>query len=291
MRAAIPQTEQRVLLIDHSYTALAIISKLIQKNIPHAQIDIAVSSEEALELLQQNHYNLVTMSRNLPDMSCHELVEKIRIGLNVRSTPIIILSGESLDIFEDDLACQLVNGYFDKKLGQKKLVAYIQSFLSQDAPKAIQAANILYVEDSATVAQAVKGFLTRHGHNYLLAKDAEQALQHIKHSFTHAHLEPFDLLITDIELEGHMSGRDLIREVRHGLGLGYAQFPILVTTGSNFESDPRGLNRLFTAGANELIEKPVIESLLTARLNNLLLLRQQYLQLNVKSKNISVENV
>ncbi len=290
MPVATPQTEQKVLLVDHSYTALAIISKLIQKHIPHVQVDIAVSSQEALDLLQLNHYHLVTMSRNLPDMSCHELVEKIRIGMNVRSVPIIILSGESLDIFEDDLACQLVNGYFDKKLGQKKLVAYIQSFLSQDAPKAIQAANILYVEDSATVAQAVKGFLTRHGHNYLLARDAEQALQHIQHSFTRTHLEPFDLLITDIELEGHMSGCDLIREVRHGLGLGYAQLPILVTTGSNFESDPRGLNRIFTAGANDLIEKPVVESLLTARLNNLLLLRQQYLMLNAQSQWQSAES-
>ncbi len=275
--------EQKVLLIDHSYTALAIICKLIQKNIDGVNVDIATSSTQAIEFLQQNRYSLISMSRNLPDMGCHQLVEKIRVGMNIRSTPIIILSGESMDIFEDDLACQLVNGYFDKKLGQKKLVAYVRSFLSQDAPEAIQAANILYVEDSPTVAQAVKTFLTRHGHNYLLAKDAEHALQHLKHSYTQTHIEPFDLLITDIELEGHMSGRDLIREVRHGLGLGYAQLPILVTTSSNYESDPRGLNRIFTAGANDMIEKPVVESLLTGRLNNLLLLRQQYQQLHAQA--------
>lgn len=272
--------EQKVLLIDHSYTALAIIRKLVQKNIQGVHVDIATSSAQAIEFLQQNRYSLISMSRNLPDMSYHQLVEKIRVGMNIRTTPIIILTGESLDIFDDDLTCQMVNGYFDKRLGQKKLVAYVRSFLSQDAPEAIQAANILYVEDSATVAQVVKTFLTRHGHNYLLARDAEHALQHIKHSYTKTHIEPFDLLITDIELEGHMSGRDLIREVRHGLGLGYAQLPILVTTSSNFEADPRGLNRIFTAGANDLIEKPVVESLLTGRMNNLLLLRQQYQKLH-----------
>ena len=77
-----------------------------------------------------------------------------------------------------------------------------------------------------------------------------------------------------------MSGRDLIREIRHGLGLGYEQLPILVTTASNFDADPHGLNRIFSAGANDLIEKPIKEPLLIARINTLLNLRQQYLKLH-----------
>lgn len=271
---------QKVLLIDHSGTALAIISKLIKKNIRDIDVDIAHTADEALDLLQRNKYSLITMSRNLPGVECHDMVEKIRIGINVRRTPLIVVSGETLGIFEEQLACQYVNGYFDKKLGQKKLVSYIQSFLSAETPKSMLSGNILYVEDSATVAQAVKGFLTKNGHNYLLASDAERALQHIQHSFSDNNIQPFDLLLTDIELEGHMSGRDLIREIRHGLGLGYEQLPILVTTSSNYEADPKGLNRIFSAGANDILEKPVKEPLLIARLNTLLKLRQQYFQLN-----------
>lgn len=271
---------QRVLLIDHSTTALAIMTKLIQKHIPGTIVDVATTYGEAAPLLTAHKYNLLTMSRNLPDMECHNVVEKIRIDLNVRKTPLIVISGETMGIFEESLACQYVNGYFDKKLGQNKLVAYIKSFISSEPPHTSIVGNILYVEDSPTVAQATKNMLTRNGQNYLLAKDAEHALQHIQHSFSDNNIQPFDLLLTDIQLEGHMSGRDLIREIRHGLGLGYEQLPILVTTASNFDADPNGLNRIFSAGANDIIEKPLKEPLLVARISTLLNLRQQYLRLN-----------
>ena len=272
--------QQRVLIIDRSDTALAIISKLINKHIDDVIVDIANSADASYELLQNNKYSLITMSRNLPGTNCHDMVDKIRMELNVRITPLIVVSGEDVGIFDEQLACQYVNGYFDKKLGQKKLVSYIKSFLSTEKPQSYISGNILYVEDSPTVAQVVKNFLTKNSHNYLLARDAETALLHIQHSFSKDHVQPFDMPITDIQLDGHMSGRDLIREIRHGLGLGYEQLPILVTTSSNYDTDPKSLDRIFSAGANDILEKPVKESLLIARINTLLTLRQQHLLLN-----------
>ena len=272
--------QQKVLLIDHSDTALAIITKLINKHILNTGVDIANSAESALDQLARNKYDLITMSRNLPGVECHDMVEKIRIDLNIRNTTLIVVSGTDTGVFDENLACQYVNGYFDKKLGQKKMVSYIQSFLTIESPRSHIPGNILYVEDSPTVAQAVKNFLTRNGHNYLLARNAESALLNIQQSFSSNHIQPFDLLITDIQLDGHMSGRDLIREVRHGLGLGYEQLPILVTTSSNHDDKTLNLNRIFSAGANDVLEKPVIEPLFIARINTLLTLRHQYLQLN-----------
>jgi len=271
--------EQRVLLIDHSGTSLAIINKLISKNIPNIHVDIAMHADEAFKLLKENKYSLITTSRNMPDIDCHTLVNTIRKELGIKSTPLIVISGEIMGALEEQMVCELVNGYFDKKLGQKKLVDYINSFLNTEPLSANITGNILYVEDSATVAVATKKLLSKHGYSYLLAKDAEQALQHLQKSFAKDNIQPFDLLLTDIQLEGHMSGRDLIREIRHGLGLGYEQLPILVTTSSNYDSDPDGPNRIFSAGANDIIEKPVKEPMLVARLNNLLMLRRQFLQI------------
>ncbi len=270
---------QRVLLIDHSETALAIISKLIHKHLPTVVVDRAHNSLESISLLQTHKYNLITMSRNLPDCDCHDMVAKIRTELHVVNTPLIVISGEELDLLDEHLICEYVNGYFDKKLGQHKLVAYIKSFLSSETPEATITGHILYIEDSATVAAVVKHFLDRHNYSYLLAKNAEDALLQLQKSFTDPNARPFDILITDIQLEGHMSGRDLIREIRHGIGLDHEQLPILVTTSSNYDADPRGLNRIFSAGANDIIEKPIKETLLIARLNTLLTLRQQYFQL------------
>ncbi|TNF33178.1 MAG: response regulator [Gammaproteobacteria bacterium] len=266
-------TPQRVLLIDHSETALAIIARLIQKNMGQVAVNVAHNANEAIALLQAHKYNLITMSRNLPDCDCHDLVSQIRNQLHV-TTPLIVISGEEIDMLDEQLSCEYVNGYFDKKLGQHKLVAYIKSFISSATPEASIGGHILYVEDSATVAAVVKSFLQRHGYSYLLVKDAEHALKALQQSFTTPDARTFDMLITDIQLEGHMSGRDLIREIRHGIGLDHEQFPILVTTSSNYDADPQGLNRIFSAGANDILEKPVKESLLVARLNTLLTLRK-----------------
>jgi len=193
--------EKKVLLIDHSETVLAVISRLIQKNIPGTKVHLAHRAEEALEQLRQNSFHLITMSRNLPGTDCHQLVETIRNGLNVRRTPLIVVSGEDLGLLEENLVCEYVNGYFDKKLGQHKLVAYIKSFLSEDTPETTITGNILYVEDSPTVSQVMKNMLTRHGHQYLLARDAEHALQHLQQAFTDDNIQPFDLVLTDIQLD------------------------------------------------------------------------------------------
>jgi len=272
--------KQRVLLIDHSGTSLAIISKLIAKHIPTARVDAAMNFDEAVRLLKAHKYALITTSRNLPDIDCHKLVESIRRDLGITSTPLIVISGEKMGIFEEQMTCNLVNGYFDKKLGQQKLVDYIGSFIKIDPPRTKITGNILYVEDSPTISLSVKNILSKHDYNYLHAKNAEQALQYIQVSFSKDHVQPFDLVLTDIQLEGHMSGRDLIREIRHGLGLNFEQLPILVTTSSNFDADPDCLNRIISAGANDIIEKPVKEAMLIARLKGLLTLRQQCRQLH-----------
>ncbi len=283
-----PSDKQRVLLIDHSGTSLAIISKLIAKHIPSARVDAAMNFDEAVRLLKSHKYALITTSRNLPDISCHKLVETIRQDLGITSTPLIVISGEKMGIFEEQMTCNLVNGYFDKKLGQQKLVDYIGSFIKIEPPRAKITGNILYVEDSPSISLSVKNILSKHDYNYLHAKNAEQALEYIQVSFSKDHVQPFDLILTDIQLEGHMSGRDLIREIRHGLGLGFEQLPILVTTSSNFDADPDCLNRIISAGANDIIEKPVNEAMLIARLNGLLTLRQQFLQLHHPDNIISL---
>lgn len=273
-------SEQRVLLIDHSGTALALITKLIQKNIPGTIVDVAHTPEEARDQLGRNKYRLITMSRNLPGTDCHELLKQIRMDMGIKRTPLIVVSGENVGLFEDSMSCELVNGYFDKKLGQDKLVGYIRSFLYEGMPDTRVLGHILYVEDSPTISRVICEILDRHGHNHILARNAEQALQHLNQSLTGNEIAPFDLVLTDIQLDGHMSGRDLIREIRYGMGLNHDQLPILVTTSSNYDADPMGLNRIFSAGANDILEKPVREPMLVARLNNLLKSRQQYLHIN-----------
>jgi len=121
--------DQKVLLIDRSGTAVAIITKLISKHAAQVEVDSASSADEALEKLSHQHYNLITISKNMPELGCAEMINKIRLEMNIRDTPLIVVSGEDSHFPEDEVPPEFINGYFDKKLGQSELARYIQSFL------------------------------------------------------------------------------------------------------------------------------------------------------------------
>lgn len=123
---------QKVLLIDRSGTAVAIISKLISKHAAEVEVDSATSADEALEKLGNQHYNLITISKNMPEVGCAEMINKIRRDMNIKDTPLIVVSGEDSRFPEDEVPPEFINGYFDKKLGQNELARYIQSFLNKD---------------------------------------------------------------------------------------------------------------------------------------------------------------
>ncbi len=267
---------QNVLLIDHSGTALAIMSKLITKHIPNVQLQTATTASEAIERLSKSSFSLITMSRNLPDAEYHELIIKIRTELNILSTPLLLISGEKSNLDKGQISREYVNGCFDKNLGQDRLVQYVQSFLSTEAPKARSQGHILYVADSPTAALAVTEQLSQQNYTYLQASDAEHALNLIQNDRNETGNPHFDLLMTDIDLNGHMSGRDLIREIRYGIGLSHEELPILVTVHKLNEHDAIDLNRIFAAGANDIIEKTNQLQLLIPRLNNLLRLQHQH---------------
>lgn len=271
---------QNVLLIDHSGTALAIMSKLITKHIPNVQVQTATTANDALKLLNTSTFNLITMSRNLPDAEDHELILTIRTELNILSTPLLLISGEKTNLDKSQISREYVNGCFDKNLGQGRLVQYIQSFLSTEPPKVRSQGHILYVADSPTAALTVTEQLSRQDYTYLQASDAEHALNLIQNDRNEVGSQHFDLLMVDIDLHGHLSARDLIREIRYGMGLSHEELPILVTVHKLNEHDAIDLNRIFAAGANDLIEKAEHMHLLIPRLNNLLSLQQQHADLN-----------
>ncbi|MFW2371556.1 MAG: response regulator [Gammaproteobacteria bacterium] len=121
--------DQKVLLIDRSGTAVAIITKLISKHAAQIEVDSASTADQALEKLSKQHYHLITISKNMPDVGCAVLINKIRRDMNIKATPLIVVSGEDSRFPEDEVPPEFINGYFDKKLGQSELARYIQSFL------------------------------------------------------------------------------------------------------------------------------------------------------------------
>ena len=119
---------------------------------------------------------------------------------------------------------------------------------------------VLLVEDSTTVAFVVRKTLLEHGLMVDWERSAEDALEAIKH-------KNYDLLITDLVLEGKMSGVALVSNLRQQ-GFSEYALPILAMTGFDERSRRRELFRL---GVNDYVVKPVLEEELVVRTRNLII--------------------
>lgn len=80
----------------------------------------------------------------------------------------------------------------------------------------------------------------------------------------------FDLVITDLVLDGEMQGKDLIRCIRALKG-SMSNIPILVVTGID---DAKRKVSLLKSGASDYVAKPVLEDELLARTSNLIRTKQ-----------------
>lgn len=258
--------KQSILLIDASKASRAIITKAINNKLKDVRLTSFDTATAALVHCQTHSFNLIITAMSLPDMQAQEFAEKLRNDYSNSVTPIIMMSGDFMQNIQNNTVSHHINGYFDKSKGNDHLIEYIQSYLSTHLWNKVKRSHVLYVEDSPTVTKVVTQMLKANGYSYQHVNNAADALMLLT---TNQDTEnEFDIMLTDIQLEGLMSGDDLIREIRFGLGLMSNTLPILVST-SPSQDRLDHINNILSAGANDIIEKPLIESLLIARMINL----------------------
>jgi DNA-binding response OmpR family regulator len=120
-------------------------------------------------------------------------------------------------------------------------------------------ATILIVEDEQPVRELLVVLLTPE-HQVVQAADAAQAIEL-------ARLTQPDLVLLDLNLQGHQDGLEVCRTLRNEANLILAQVPILMLTGQTTEVD---INAALAVGANGYIGKPYSPRSLLALIDTLL---------------------
>lgn len=120
---------------------------------------------------------------------------------------------------------------------------------------------ICYVDDSRTSAYVTKKILTEFGYHVDHYNSAEPAIVALLES-------DYDLLLTDLLLStGGMNGDDLVRFLRMSGHPKKKLLPVIVITGS---SDKDTLLRIYEAGANGVLVKPITGDELNERIRGLI---------------------
>jgi len=228
------------------------------------ELDCSVScvrtGEEGLELLvntdKETRYDLIIASQHIFDKSGIDFIEHCKNSK--LCTPIILLTSEPNETLLKNARSAGIKDIFPKT-NLTYLKSSIRYYIQGKKDFDIKGGRILYVEDSASVAHMVTNYLTKLKLEVTHFSTAEEAF----HAFTEC---DYDLVITDVMLQGTMDGISLVRMIR-AQNSHTSKIPILAMTGHD---DSQLRIDLLHAGINDYVTKPPIEAELAARVNNLI---------------------
>lgn len=277
-----PKKLNRILVVDGSEVARAIIVRILNKEMADTKIITCGSVQEACAWLKRSHFDLITTALMLPDKDGLELSRHVRASNHHHYTPTIVVSGDADSRLLREGFAAGVTDYFDKSLGYRTFAEFIKNFMQRNSGLV---GRILCVEDSKLAAAILIRLMERHGLQVIHTTQAEDALQLLRDTAPGGPLEDeaFDIVVTDFYLQGHLTGGDLLHAIRAKFHYSQQEMPVLVLTSS--EADEKQVE-VFHAGANDFVSKPIVEEVLMARIRSLLLIKQQFVALKRQTESM-----
>lgn len=251
----------RIMVVDGSKLTRKLITQVLEKEVPGAEVIDCEHAEQAKQALQNGMVDLVTTALRLPDMDGIELADYIREHTPQAYIPIIVVSGDVQERLVNRSFSDSVTDYFDKALGFDALAAFIKGYVD---PKDVSGGKVLYVEDSKVVAMATRRMMGKHGLEVEHVVSAEDALAYLETCQDESGNPGVDIVLTDVYLKSGLTGKDILARVRkEQFGYPKSQLPILVMTG---DDNPANQTELIQLGANDLVLKPIEERLLITKM-------------------------
>ena len=263
----------KVLVVESSRFHQIMISQIF--NNEGLVVRIANNCDEAIEALENEVMDFVCTAFHLPcGLDGIKLAQLIRTTPKTKDIPVILLTSNTIDNSFDHAYDSGVTEIYNRSDINE---------LSKDLKRSIQTkkneinARVLFIEDSKTVATMMKRQMESMKITVEHFLSASEALKKFKESS----LE-FDIIITDLLVEGELSGMGFIREIRKMIP-DRSKLPILVISG--FDDVTRRIE-LLKMGANDYIVKPIVKEELVVRLNNLVTTKQLFDQVKIQQEQL-----
>lgn len=244
----------KVLVLEQSRLFQKMLTDLLQEL--GCEVECVRSGTEGMEKLVETSYNLIVAGQHIFDESGMDFADCC--SGNQVSCPIILLTSEPNETLLKNAYSAGITDIFPKT-NITYLRESLRYYIEGETDINIEGGRVLYVEDSRSVAHVVINYLQKINLDVTHFSGAESALESLING-------DFDLVITDVVLDGTMSGISLVRMIRAQTSH-IAQIPILAMTGHD---DPKRRIELYHAGINDYVTKPPIEEELASRVNNLI---------------------
>lgn len=252
--APMVESRRRILIVETNEEFARTISAAAGKR--GIETHVAADFKSAQQLIKEETFDVVVFdlvspevnARNIPEghvQRAHDFILSI--------SPMQVLALTSIDTFEDRLiAAQIgAHGLLPKNAPVHEIVDTCEHLLD------LQTAHfkVLTVDDDLAVLSAIKAMLERHSIRVTSLSDPRLFWSVLEETAP-------DLVILDHEMP-NFSGLEVCRTVRNDPQ--WNRLPILFLSAA---SDPETVTSIFSAGADDLVPKPIIDIELTTRVRN-----------------------
>ena len=240
---------------------------MVQRLLEQAGFTVVLTrmGHEGLALANQSRFNLVCCGDNQTDISGSEFCSKVRAIPGYDVVSVIVLSVEDNPRTFKQVLLAGATDIFSKS-DPTELEIYIQRLVEREVRQLN--GRVLFIENSQVLQEIIIDLLTDMGldvDSYTHAEGAWEAFR----------TGQYDLIITDIMLEGAMSGVALVRKISRLQGE-HGSIPIIATSG--FDNASRKIE-LFHLGVNDYVAKPIVREELRQRVFNHVVSYQRMLEL------------
>lgn len=217
----------------------------------------------AMKVLESRPFSLVILDVLLPDGDGIDLLRQIRNNPQLSRVPVIFLSTEA-EVKDRILGLTFgADEYIGKPYDVGYLVQRAREFMSRygsipaPAPDSGRPGKVLAVDDSPTYLDALARVLREDGHDIILARSGEEALELLMY-------QSVECVIMDLLMPG-MGGMEAARRIRSDPSM--KTIPIMILTGRD---EPRDRHIGAQIGVDEFVIKSPELSMLKVQLRGLL---------------------
>jgi CheY-like chemotaxis protein/signal transduction histidine kinase/CHASE3 domain sensor protein len=267
------QSVRRLLVVEDDARQRDSIRDLLSQ--ADVEITDAETAQAALTALAANTFDCVVLDFNLPDATGYELLEKMAQQDDGSFPPVIVYTGRTLTIEEEQRLGRYSSSIIMKDArSPERLLDEVTLFLHQVESKlpasqqqmlkvarnrdsSLEGRRILVVEDDVRNIFALTSVFEPSGATVEIARNGREALEALARSKGSAD-RAIDLVLMDIMMP-EMDGLTAMREIRKDPD--WKRLPIIALTAKAMKDDHE---RCLAAGANDYVAKPLdVERLLS----------------------------
>ncbi len=246
-----PLNQQCQLLIvdDDEALALALTAEATARGM---QAQIATNLSQAREVLAHSQPDVVLLDLCFPDSAENGLGLLAELATYQPPVPVVVFTAQQNFADRVKVARLGGRGFLQKPVSPAQAMEALAQVLQQSSPSE---AKLLIVDDDPHLLDFLRTLLEPWGFKLTLLNDPQQFWETLEQTVP-------DLVILDVEMP-ELSGIDLCQVVRNDPR--WSELPVLFLSA---HTDAKTVHQVFTVGADDYVNKPIVGPELVARVLN-----------------------